>query len=114
MLGGVTPAVDLRGLQSVCRAPGARARSNGAQKRASSEIAVDRGEEAVQLGGVLGEASIARFAGSKNILEDVNRAERVRLPQAARRAAPEGAGKGLLHPRPHLGFGPLPWHGEFL
>ena len=42
-----------------------------------------------------------------------NWAERDSLPQAARRAAPEGAGKGMLHPRPHLGFGPFELYGEF-
>ena len=42
----------------------------------------------------------------KEVFNHMNRAERD-SQQVARRAAPEGAGKGMLHFRPHLRFRPL-------
>ena len=46
----------------------------------------------MELGGVLGQAAVAGFAVSKEVLNDV---------------------KGMLHPRAHLGFELLKLLGEF-
>ena len=54
-----------------------------AQQRHFGDDKVGQSEEAVELGGVLGQAAVARLAMPEEVLDDV---------------------KGMLHPRPHLRF----------
>ena len=70
----------------------ARSGSVGAEQPTAGDEKVGQGEETLELGGVLGQASIAGLAVPEEVLEDV---------------------KGMLHPRPHLGFELLKLLGEF-